>query len=160
MSVCDLSSMTSISNETNFTASPFVESSFPPSLIISNLLVSCLLIISVWITLALIHHGSKTGKWRQLKTHNRVDQLNFGHIHSSIVLCGILVFFYDIVGLVYINTGFKPDTNHTHTRLNDYCDSISDLVYCAYGFVLLSTSKGFFSKPVAECKLQQICQVH
>ena len=126
-------------NATNSTVTTLVEGSSPLSRIVPNVIVSVSFVFALWTTISLIHYGILTGKWRQLKKQNLVEQLNFGHIHTSNVICGLMVLFYDTVGLIYINTGFSENGNHL-TSLDDYCDSLSDLTYCAYACVLLSTA--------------------
>ena len=109
------------------------------SRIVPNAIVTCMLILTLWITISLIHYGIKTGKWRPLKKHNQVDKLNIGHIYTSIVVCGLVVEFYNVVALVYINTGFTTG-NHQTKVLNDYCDSLSDLAYSTYAITIFITA--------------------
>ena len=125
------------------TAPPFNAIHFQLSFILPNIIVCCSLTLTVWITISLIHYGIKTGKWRQLKRQNQAEKLNVGHIYTSIVFCGVMVMFYDAVGLVYMNTGFL-NNEHILENLNEYCDVLSDLAYSAYACVLLSTALFFW----------------
>ena len=106
------------------------------SRILPNVIVSCLMAVAVWITVSLALYGMKSNKWKKLRKQNQADKLNIGHIYASIVICGVMVIFYDVVGLVYINTGFATKS----IDLDDYCDSISDLVYSAYALAMFSTA--------------------
>ena len=123
-------------SSSNVTAPFYDENHFVLTRIIPNVVVCCLLALSLWVTISLVHFGIKTGKWRRLHTRSQLDKLNVGIIYTSITFCGVMVLFYDLVGLVYMNTGFAEEGRN----LDDYCDSMSDLAYTAYALVLFSTS--------------------
>ena len=76
---------------------------FHPSRIISNVIVSCMFTLTLWITISLIHYVIKTGKWRQLKKQNSTDSLSIGHTYASAVLCGLLDLFYDTVASTLVS---------------------------------------------------------
>ena len=107
--------------------------------ILPNVTVSCFLILTLWITLSLIHYGLRTGKWRQLMKQNQADKLNIGQIYSSIVLCGVMGLLFDLAALVYINTAYEND-NYPADNLDNYCDIIADLSHTAYACTLFSTA--------------------
>ena len=111
------------------------------SILFPNAIVCCSIILTLWTTISLIHYGIKTGKWRQLKRQNQAEKLNIGPIYFSIVCCGVLALTYDSAGLAFINIGF---TNKHNSVLNNYCDSVSDLVYISYASVLVSTAVFFW----------------
>ena len=120
---------------TNLTTPSNQQKYFYTSRIIPNVIVSCLLSVTLWITISLIHYGIKTEKWRQSKKQSQADILNIGRIYTSVVLCGVIVTFYVVVALVYMNTGFANDGYN----VDAYCNSISDLVYSAFTLTMFST---------------------
>ena len=108
---------------------------FFASKVVPNAVVTCLLTLALWITISLIHFGIKTGKWRLLKTQNHVNKLNIGHIYTFVVVCGLMVVFYDLVNLVYMNIEFAIDVY----KLDEYCDSLSDLAYNTHALIIFTT---------------------
>ena len=115
---------------------PFQQIDSLSSRIFPNVIVFCLLTLSLWITISLIHYEIKTRKWRQLKRQSQADIFNNGQIYTSVVLCGVMVIFYDVVALIYMNTGFAINGYN----LDDYCDSISDLAYSTYSLTIFTTT--------------------
>jgi len=93
-----------------------------------------LTIVTLWLMISLIHFGIKTKKWSpaQNKTAGSgSNALNSGLIYSSVVACAIACIIRYFVTLALLNVGFHKNEDYI-------CESLSDVQYTTYAFVLFS----------------------
>ena len=69
-----------------------------------------LLIFALWVLISLIHHGIKTGKWKNIKT-NKDEKLNKGIVYTLVIVTAVFCFLRLFFSLVCMNVGFSPDEN-------------------------------------------------
>ena len=87
-----------------------------------------LTVITIIISISLIHYGIKTKKWQNILRSDH-EKLHAGAIYGCVVLCSVMCLFRYASSMAAINTGFGIGKDQL-------CDQIADLAYCAYGLVL------------------------
>ena len=87
-----------------------------------------LAVITIIISISLIHYGIKTKKWQNIRRSDH-EKLHAGAIYGSVVLCSVMCVFRYASSMAAMNTGFGVGKDQS-------CDRIADLAYCSYALVL------------------------
>ena len=111
-----------------------------PSWIIPVTVIASSIVATLWITVSFLHFGIKTGKWRECHFRNPVINLNGGLIYAIVMLCGVMAMCHATAGLIYISIGYADASQ------NAICDVMSDIIFCLYTLVLLSSVLYFWAR--------------
>ena len=87
-----------------------------------------LTVITIIISISLIHYGIKAKKWQNIRRSDH-EKLHAGAIYGCVVLCSVMCIFRYASSMAAMNTGFGIGKDQL-------CDQIADLAYCAYALVL------------------------
>ena len=90
-----------------------------------------LLLATSWILIALIHHGVRSGKWKENEITN-FEKFSKGDVFTTVVVAAVFCLLHLIFSLVFLNVGFTEYDNIT-------CEAITDIAFILYAFVILST---------------------
>ena len=91
-----------------------------------------LILVTLWITVSLIHYGISAKKWRR-GIQSNIEKLNAGWILACAVLCSFATLFRLINNQFVINIGFT--SNHD----SDFdCEIVSDSSVIIYGISVLT----------------------
>ena len=87
-----------------------------------------LTVITIIISISLIHYGIKTKKWQNIRRSD-FEKLHARAVYGSVVLCSVMCVFRYASSMAAMNTGFGIGNDQL-------CDRIADLAYCAYALVV------------------------
>ena len=89
-----------------------------------------LLVFTLWVLISLIHHGIKTGKWKNIKT-NKEEKLSKGIAYTLVIVTAVFCFLRLLFSIVYMNVGFSPDENLV-------CAVLVEILAVTYSFNIFS----------------------
>ena len=101
-----------------------------PDWIIPMTVTALLMVATLYVTISLVHYGTKTRKWSSFQT-NDVEKLNAGIIYSLILVCSVSCLFRFAVNIVHMNVGFEKGEDQL-------CEAILDTDFFAHSLVLYS----------------------
>ena len=101
-----------------------------PDWIIPVTVTALLMVATLYVTISLVHYGTKTRKWSSFQT-NDVEKLNAGIIYSLVLVCSVSCLFRFAVNIVHMNVGFEKGEDQL-------CEAILDTDFFAHSLVLYS----------------------
>ena len=101
-----------------------------PDWIIPMTVTASLMVATLYVTISLVHYGTKTRKWSSFQT-NDVEKLNAGIIYSLVLVCSVSCLFRFAVNIVHMNIGFEKGEDQL-------CEAVLDTDFFAHSLVLYS----------------------
>ena len=99
-----------------------------PDWIIPMTVTALLMVATLYVTISLVHYGTKTRKWSSFQT-NDVEKLNAGMVYSLVLVCSVSCLFRFAVNIVHMNVGFEKGEDQL-------CEAILDTDFFAHSLVL------------------------
>ena len=108
--------------------------------------IYCVLItFDIYLIVALINYGIRTGKWFRQTSKQSFEVLNTGSIYSSLVICAVLAFTYHVLVVVYSTIGYNEDDSTTCEIFNDVRRGVYVLIITNVSMFLWFRQRVFYT---------------
>ena len=108
-------------------------------------LYSVLITIDIYLIVALMNYGIRTGKWFRQTQKQRFQVLNTGSIYSSLVICAVLALIYHVLVVVYSIIGYNENENMICEVINDVQRGVYVLILSGVSMFLWLRQRAFYT---------------
>ena len=108
-------------------------------------LYSVLITIDIYLIIALINYGIRTGKWFRQTQKQIFEVLNTGSIYSSLVICAVLALIYHVLVVVYSTVGYNENESMICEVINDVRRGVYVLILSGVSMFLWLRQRVFYT---------------
>ena len=108
-------------------------------------LYSVLISIDIYLIVALINYGIRTGKWFRQTQKQNFEVLNTGSIYTSLVTCVVLALIYHVLVVVYSTIGYNENESMICEVINDVRRGVYILILSGVSMFLWLRQRVFYT---------------